>query len=261
MKLPQLTYRDFLEKAKIYDDCSLPNSIDVLQCFFPSSLYLTFRPSAIYIIDYVNFKYLHVDSELNILSGYPASLLLEAGPDFFISRIHPNDFEIINKHAFPIGIDYIFNHNTSPLSNISFTITYRLKNNLGNYLQVSQRSSFICSSYDNIPLAAIGSITDITPFKTDLRVLHIIEDLNVLVPKDQRDFIITYYPTDKKAELSKREIDILKWVCDGCSSKLIADKLNLSIHTVNNHRKNMLQKTNSKNISELLNHSLKNGIL
>jgi len=35
----------------------------------------------------------------------------------------------------------------------------------------------------------------------------------------------------------------------------------LSVHTVNNHRKNMLQKTNCKTSGELLNYALKHGHL
>ena len=44
--------------------------------------------------------------------------------------------------------------------------------------------------------------------------------------------------------LSDRELEILKLVADGYSSKQVADKLFLSELTVNTHRCNMLKKTN-----------------
>lgn len=51
--------------------------------------------------------------------------------------------------------------------------------------------------------------------------------------------------------LSEREIDVLKLLATGLSNKEIADKLNISIHTVISHRKNITQKTCIKSVSGL----------
>ncbi len=52
-------------------------------------------------------------------------------------------------------------------------------------------------------------------------------------------------------ELSERETDILVWVAKGLSSKEIADKLNISVHTVSTHRKNITHKTGIKSVAGL----------
>jgi len=52
--------------------------------------------------------------------------------------------------------------------------------------------------------------------------------------------------------ISAREFEILKLVEQGLSSEQIAEKLFLSINTVNTHRSNMLKKTNKENISDLI---------
>lgn len=52
--------------------------------------------------------------------------------------------------------------------------------------------------------------------------------------------------------LSKKEMEVLKFIADGKSSKDIAEKLGLSIRTVSNHRANMLKKTNVNNTAELV---------
>ena len=52
-------------------------------------------------------------------------------------------------------------------------------------------------------------------------------------------------------ELSDRESEVLLLVAQGCSSKEIADKLNISIHTVNTHRKNITHKTGIKSVAGL----------
>lgn len=51
--------------------------------------------------------------------------------------------------------------------------------------------------------------------------------------------------------LSEREKDVLALVAKGLSSKEIADKLNISLHTVNSHRKNIVKKTNIKSVAGL----------
>ena len=52
-------------------------------------------------------------------------------------------------------------------------------------------------------------------------------------------------------ELSDRETDVLLLVAKGLSSKQIADKLNISVHTVNSHRKNITHKTGIKSVAGL----------
>lgn len=52
--------------------------------------------------------------------------------------------------------------------------------------------------------------------------------------------------------LSKREKEILKYVLDGNNSKEIAERLYISVNTVNTHRRNILKKTGCKSTLELL---------
>ena len=58
-------------------------------------------------------------------------------------------------------------------------------------------------------------------------------------------------PADQ--QLTKREKEILLLIRQGFLSKEIASKLNLSIYTVHNHRKNILAKLNVDNVIEAIN--------
>ncbi len=51
--------------------------------------------------------------------------------------------------------------------------------------------------------------------------------------------------------LTSREIEVLKLLATGHANKEIADKLNISVHTVITHRKNISQKTGIKTVSGL----------
>lgn len=52
--------------------------------------------------------------------------------------------------------------------------------------------------------------------------------------------------------LSKKEIMILKHIMNGSNSREIAEILNLSFRTVDNHRAHIMKKTNTKNVAELV---------
>lgn len=63
-------------------------------------------------------------------------------------------------------------------------------------------------------------------------------------------------PTDavkeRLARLSKREIEVLRYLSIGLTSKETAHILHLSVHTVNNHRKNMMSAARVQNMTELV---------
>lgn len=63
----------------------------------------------------------------------------------------------------------------------------------------------------------------------------------------------SYSTADKmqQDDLSDREIEVLVQMVKGLANKEIADKLNISIHTVISHRKNITDKTGIKSLSGL----------
>jgi DNA-binding NarL/FixJ family response regulator len=61
--------------------------------------------------------------------------------------------------------------------------------------------------------------------------------------------------------VTDREIDIIRGIAEGLSNKLIADKLNLSTHTVNTHRKNIMHKLGVNNTAGVVMFAVKNGLL
>lgn len=61
--------------------------------------------------------------------------------------------------------------------------------------------------------------------------------------------------------ITKKEIEIIKLLADGLSTKDIAAKLYLSGHTVNTHRRNILRKLKFNNTSELVMYAVKKGIV
>jgi DNA-binding NarL/FixJ family response regulator len=54
---------------------------------------------------------------------------------------------------------------------------------------------------------------------------------------------------DARFELSPREMQVLKLLCDGLSGKEIADRLKLSPKTVESHRSKITKKTGQRSLA------------
>lgn len=64
-----------------------------------------------------------------------------------------------------------------------------------------------------------------------------------------------------QVDLSKREIEILSLIAEGFTNGEIADKTFTSKRTVETHRKNLIEKTGTKNTASLIKFAIVNGIL
>jgi DNA-binding NarL/FixJ family response regulator len=62
-------------------------------------------------------------------------------------------------------------------------------------------------------------------------------------------------------EISKREIEILRLISLGCSTKDIANQLHVSNETVKSHRKNLLKKFSAKNSANLISKAYNNNLI
>lgn len=67
----------------------------------------------------------------------------------------------------------------------------------------------------------------------------------------------TYEPS----ELSPREYEVLQLITKGHKTVEIADELNVSVHTINSHRKNILKKLNLKSPTELIVYAMETGLV
>ena len=62
-------------------------------------------------------------------------------------------------------------------------------------------------------------------------------------------------------EFTVRELDVLKLIMEEKTTAEIAEELGISNYTVEGHRKNLLQKTNSKNVVGLIKYTLVNNLI
>lgn len=61
--------------------------------------------------------------------------------------------------------------------------------------------------------------------------------------------------------LSKREIEVVEYIAQGLTAAEVADKMCLSVHTINTHRKNIFKKLGVNSTTELVRYALKTALI
>ena len=61
--------------------------------------------------------------------------------------------------------------------------------------------------------------------------------------------------------ISKREHEVVFAIAQGMNSKEISSELDISVHTVETHRKNLMRKLNARNTAHLVHLSCCEGII
>jgi len=69
------------------------------------------------------------------------------------------------------------------------------------------------------------------------------------------------YQITENAVLSEREIDIVRELANGLTSKEIGQKLHVSFYTVETHRKNINSKLGFSNAAEVIRYAIESGLL
>jgi DNA-binding NarL/FixJ family response regulator len=72
---------------------------------------------------------------------------------------------------------------------------------------------------------------------------------------------VQHQSNKKKTNLSEREKEIIAFLIDGLNSKEIAEKLELSVRTVDNHRANIMKRLQVRNTAELVKIAVEEDLL
>jgi DNA-binding CsgD family transcriptional regulator len=73
------------------------------------------------------------------------------------------------------------------------------------------------------------------------------------------DYIVRHDGSHGSRELTQKEIDIMRLICDDCSTKEIAGLIKRSLKTVDHHRANIYKKTGTNSLVGLFRWAILNG--
>ena len=206
---------------------------------------------------------------------FDGSKVLEANPSFYKLLAIPNN-QIIN-----LCLDNIFDR--SSLNIVLEKINQCRKGVLSSFSQevnlksdqsISGTYNFHASVYERYSdhTLMIGLITHKTynleeeNYKTE--ILSLLRNENIAVTNSFGEQLTAVFKNQNICSkrpmenfFSKRETEVLCLSMEGLPTKLIADRLSISDRTVEKHRANLMEKTNSKNIIEVIVFALRNNLI
>lgn len=173
--------------------------------------------------------------------------------DLLEDRIHPDDRRQLVEYQIEHG-QFIYSLLPEERNNYQQIFQYRILNAKGQYINVISRHQ-VLETDKNGKAWIIGGIIDISPDQIYAEKIK-----RTIINRNTGDILTpTLISTDK--QLTNREKEILLSIRQGLLSKEIANKLGISIYTVNNHRKNILAKLDANNVIEAINLAQDYGII
>ena len=212
--------------------------------------------SCLFTVDVFKCRYDFASSGFSNLFGYKPEWLnsIEKQSSFLEDMVHPDDFEKLLE----MQIDhshFIYSLKPQYRNDFSNTYKFRMRNSQKKYLNVMSRQRVIQQDANRKAWIVLGEI-NVLP---DQRPLDSVQGITVNLKTGQ--IIHSSNNINNETILSDREIEILTLVQSGYLSKEIADKLCISLNTVNNHRKSILRKLQVVNSIEALNEAARRGII
>ena len=189
-------------------------------------------PANIYIAD-LNDGVIWCNKTNEDTLGYSLEEIKQMGGlNYLYDIVHPEDYNVPDK-----SIDHFNNVPEKQYGGV-----FRCKNKYtGLYKWFIGWGKVIAPEVEGGKLRVLNVDVDLSPqMDTDKQLRAVLAE-NLML---QHKLILD--------SLSKREIEVMKKICEGSSSKEIAESLFISKHTVETHRKNLLKKLKVKNIASLV---------
>jgi DNA-binding CsgD family transcriptional regulator len=215
--------------------------------------------SMLFVMDLPTGSYPFLNKGSIYTLGFDKAALKEGGIEFIDSRIKvPLE---INRKVMAEQMKVFQQIKELPPNNISVSMLYPVLDNENKPRNIFQQFKILKKSEEGFPLGYVGSGTWLQGVEPS-KIYQQVDILDTEANCWSTFSYVEFHPgiEDNKL-LSRREIEILKYLADGLSSKQIAGKLYLSTYTIDTHRKNMLRRTNTSNVAELLHYAMAAGIL
>ena len=201
----------------------------------------------IFIFNIVTSRFVYYVDKKNV-AGYDAALYLaDNGVHFNFSNFR-EDFLTVSLVMQQRSFDYL-NASKEEKNKIVMNLDSMYKISNGDYIHFLQQSACIESDGNGNPILFLTYIHNITYLKKEKTSNLIITALNDL---EWWNFNFNNNLLEAVHPLSKQEKNVLSYLAKGKSSKEIAKELFISPHTVDTHRKNLLEKTNCINTTGMI---------
>lgn len=212
-------------------------------------------PCYYYLIYLQDMRISDVSSGFGDIHGIPPQQVNHI--DQIFSLIHPEDVDFVARaeerallHILEKGMERVTRYKVS--YNVRFKVadgTYKLFNHQSLVLSIDQHNNAVKSVNIHTDISHITSKNNYKWSAIGLASEPSYLNLDVDAGGEQ----------DNAKKFSKRELEVMRLIAEGHSTKIIADTLFITPDTVKAHRKNILVKSGCSNMAELAARSISEG--
>ena len=205
------------------------------------------------ILNLSTAKLEYISEEIEKLNGSKNS---ECDLDFLINSIHPDDFpHFISFES--TSLKFFLELPVEKMMKYKIRYNYRLRTKSGEYKKVLQQIMPIQVDEEGNMLRTFVILTDISHLKDNPKM-----KLSYIGFDGEPSYVDvkpleTFEPTENV--LTNREHEILLLLSQSKTTKQISEHLCISVNTVATHRKNILKKTKTHNVLELVKKAIDKG--
>jgi len=171
--------------------------------------------------------------------------------ELYYRKLHPIDRKMIfetSKDNLNLANERINHSKNEGSFESQFTILYRIKSKKGDYVHILRQSSIL--EYHTKVHKTFSLCTDVSALGLTYKMNSVFFFRNKKTVYSVSQ--IKKLTEERWNELTTREFEILELIAQGNTTKKISEMLNLSIYTINKHRQNIINKTSTRNIQELI---------
>lgn len=200
-------------------------------------------------------NYPFVSKNFEYALGLDRKKMTSLGLPYWFSQIHPDDLATWMSVLEDLMIFTMTEIKKENRNRVTYTWNYRVKNNNGVYLNLLEHQTPTYFDETGKPVIAIAHCT-IVGKEENKPIIAIAKMLN-----DNNEYETLYHKNYSQKLLlaetiSNREQDVIRLLALNNTSKQIAEKLFISSHTVDGHRRSLLKKLNFSSTKELVQYCL-----
>jgi DNA-binding CsgD family transcriptional regulator len=212
--------------------------------------YLPFNSTFFCVMNSHTLEFEYVSKNFKACVGLDPDMLKAQGMRYYWSRIHPDDLKIwIN------ALDYLMEFTLNSIDRekrkrTNYTWNYRFKNANDVYVNIIQNTNPLAFDSKGKPTVGFAHCIVLDP-NINIDISASVKYLN-----DYNEYETIFFKNFSQKLfndlISDREREIVHLLALNYSSKEISEKLNISPHTVDTHRRNILKKLNVSSTGELI---------
>jgi DNA-binding CsgD family transcriptional regulator len=222
--------------------------------------YLPDSAAFFYVVEFPVGKYHFLGKQQEFVSGYTNEEYAERGVELFLESIHPEEIDVILHQVYPDitrFIDTLATENAK--KSILIQYNYRLRRKNGEYINLLEHVHILEVDEAGKASLVLGNVImlqngEVLPPRLTIKQFRT-NELSETV------FSRVYTSLQTKMHITPREIEILRHLAAGKTSREVARKLFISPNTVDTHRRNLLRKLGCRTVVELTRIAFTNALL